>query len=97
MGSIALQSVRLIKPELGETIVVSGLGLVGLLAVQFLRCHGCRVIGLDFNQQRLKLAEQYGAQTINLSNVDDPVAAVESITDLPGVDGVLIAAANKKQ
>lgn len=95
LGSIALQSIRLIKPELGETIVVSGLGLVGLLAVQFLRSHGCRVIGLDFNADRLKLAEKYGANAVNLSTVDDPVAKVASIVKQPGVDGVLIAAATK--
>ena len=95
LGTIALQSIRLIKPELGETIVVSGLGLVGLLAVQFLRSHGCSVIGLDFNAGRLKLAEKYGAKTINLSTVDDPVAKVACMVNQPGVDGVLIAAATK--
>lgn len=95
LGSIALQSVRLLKPELGETIVVSGLGLVGLLAVQFLRSHGCKVIGLDFNTDRLNLAKKYGAQTINLATIDDPVATVASMVDQPGVDGVLIAAATK--
>ena len=44
IGSVALQGVRLVKPTLGETIVVTGLGLIGLLTVQLLRANGCRVI-----------------------------------------------------
>jgi predicted dehydrogenase/threonine dehydrogenase-like Zn-dependent dehydrogenase len=95
LASIALQSVRLIKPELGETVVVSGLGMVGLLAVQLLRSHGCHVIGLDFNGERLRLAQSYGADVVDLSNVDDPVSIVESMIKQAGVDGVLIAAATK--
>ena len=95
LGSIALQSIRLVKPEFGETIVVSGLGLIGLLAVQFLRRHGCRVIALDYNSDRLSLAEQYGAQPINLSIVEDPVEKVTTLINQPGVDAVLIAAATK--
>ncbi len=95
LASIALQSVRLIKPELGETIVVSGLGMVGLLAIQLLRSHGCHVIGLDFNSERLRLAQSYGADVVDLANVDDPVSIVESMIKQAGVDGVLIAAATK--
>lgn len=95
LASIALQSVRLIKPELGETIVVSGLGLVGLLAVQFLRSHGCRVIGADFNAQRLRLAEQFGATTVDLAHVEDPVSAIIACNDGVEVDAVLIAASTK--
>jgi len=95
LASIALQSVRLIKPELGETVVVSGLGLVGLLAVQFLRSHGCRVIGADFNAQRLRLAEKFGATTVDLANVDDPVSAIVACNDGVEVDAVLIAASTK--
>jgi predicted dehydrogenase len=95
LASVALQSVRLIKPELGETIVVSGLGLVGLLAVQLLRSHGCRVIGADFNAQRLRLAEKFGATTVDLAKVDDPVSAIMACNDGVEVDAVLIAASTK--
>ena len=53
LAAIALQGVRLIKPTLGEAIVVTGLGLVGLLTVQLLRANGCRVLGLDYDKENL--------------------------------------------
>ena len=37
LGAIGLQGIRLLKVELGETIVVMGMGLIGLLSVQILR------------------------------------------------------------
>ncbi|MBU6428739.1 MAG: zinc-binding dehydrogenase, partial [Cyanobacteria bacterium REEB65] len=92
VGAIALQGIRLLEPTLGETIVVTGLGLIGLLAVQLLRANGCRVIGLDVNPTRLAMARQYGAQTIDLSAGEDPVQASELLTAGRGVDGVLITA-----
>ena len=47
IGAIALQGIRLVQPTLGETVVVTGLGLVGLMTVQLLRAQGCRVLGID--------------------------------------------------
>jgi threonine dehydrogenase-like Zn-dependent dehydrogenase len=57
LGAIALQGIRLVQPTLGETVVVTGLGLIGLVAVQLLRAHGCRVLGLDFDPEKLALAK----------------------------------------
>ena len=91
-GAIALQGVRLLQPTLGETIVVTGLGLVGLLAVQILRANGCRVIGIDLDAGRLSLAGQLGAETINASTGVSPVGAALALTGGRGVDGVLITA-----
>ena len=45
LASIGLQGIRLAQPTLGETFVVSGLGLIGLLTAQLLIAHGCRVLG----------------------------------------------------
>jgi len=67
LGAIALQGVRLLQPTLGERVVVMGLGLIGLVAVQILRANGCAVLGLDFDPARLALAEQLGATTHDLS------------------------------
>ena len=49
IGAIALQGIRLLAPTLGEAVVVTGLGLIGLLTVQLLRAHGCRVLGIDLD------------------------------------------------
>jgi len=56
LGSIALQGIRLAQPTLGESVVVTGLGLIGLLTVQLLRAHGCRVLGIEFDEKKLALA-----------------------------------------
>jgi threonine dehydrogenase-like Zn-dependent dehydrogenase len=40
-----LQGIRLVQPTLGEAVVVTGLGLIGLVTVQLLRAQGCRVLG----------------------------------------------------
>ena len=92
LGSIALQGIRLVKPTLGETIVVTGLGLVGQLTVQLLKANGCRVIGIDFDETKCKLAKAYGAEVINLSLKEDPIRAAEIYTRGRGVDAVIITA-----
>jgi predicted dehydrogenase/threonine dehydrogenase-like Zn-dependent dehydrogenase len=95
LAAIALQGIRLIGPTLGETVVVSGLGLIGLVSVQLLRAHGCRVLGLDFDAGRLALARQFGAETVDLSAGEDPLAAARTLSRGRGVDAVLITASTK--
>lgn len=93
VGSIAMQGVRVLNPRLGETIVVMGLGLIGLFAVQMLIAAGCTVIGIDINQERLTFAEKkYGIRTIN-SKKDDCLTASMILTGGLGVDGILFMAA----
>src|SRR5690606_16655419 len=66
LAAIGLQGVRLVNPTLGECVVVTGLGLIGLLTVQMLRAHGCRVLGVDFDPFRLEMAKRFGAEVVNL-------------------------------
>jgi predicted dehydrogenase/threonine dehydrogenase-like Zn-dependent dehydrogenase len=95
IGAIGLQGVRLIQPVLGETIVVTGLGLVGLLTVQILAANGCRVLGIDFDREKLVLARELGAETVDLSKGEDPVAVGMAFSGGRGVDGVIITAATE--
>lgn len=95
ISAIALQGIRLANPSFGEHIVVTGLGLVGLLTVQFLRANGCNVLGMDFDQHKLDLAQRFGAQTINLSKGEDWLSASLDFSHGHGVDGVLITASTK--
>lgn len=95
IGAIALQGIRLIRPTLGESIVVTGLGLIGLITVQLLRAHGCRVLGIDFDVERLELAKRFGAEVVDLSHGGDPVAEAQAFSRGHGVDGVLITASAK--
>ncbi|KQW81322.1 dehydrogenase [Devosia sp. Root413D1] len=95
LGAIALHGIRLAAPTLGEVFAVSGLGLVGLLTVQLLRAHGCRVLGLDFDPARLELARQFGAETVDLSAGNDPVRRAEAMSSGHGIDGVIVTASTK--
>jgi len=95
LGAIALQGIRLVNPTLGETVVVTGLGLIGLMTVQLLRAHGCRVLGLDFDPLKLALARQCGAETVDLGVGQDPLAAALVFSRGRGVDAVLITASTK--
>jgi predicted dehydrogenase/threonine dehydrogenase-like Zn-dependent dehydrogenase len=93
--AIGLQGIRLAQPTLGEAVVVTGLGLIGLVTVQLLRAQGCRVLGLDFDADKLALAKTMGAEVVNLAAGEDPVAAAQRFSRGRGVDAVLITASTK--
>ena len=95
VAAIALQGIRLAAPTAGETVVVIGLGLIGLLAVQILRASGCRVLGTDFDAARCALARSFGAETVELAGEADPVSAAQGFARGRGVDAVIITAATK--
>jgi len=95
VGAIGLQGIRLLQPTLGEAVAVTGLGLVGLVTVQLLRAHGCRVLGLDFDRSRLDLAKRFGAEVTDLSAGADPIAAAHTFSRGRGMDGVLITASTQ--
>jgi predicted dehydrogenase/threonine dehydrogenase-like Zn-dependent dehydrogenase len=95
VASIGLQGIRLADPTLGECFVVTGVGLIGLLTVQMLRAQGCRVLAIDFDQSKLDLAKQFGAEVCNLGKGEDPVAAGIAFSRGVGVDGVIITASTK--
>lgn len=95
LASIGLQGIRLAQPTLGETFVVTGVGLIGLLTVQLLLAQGCRVLAIDFDDSKLALARRYGAQTCNPGLGEDPVAAGMSFSRGRGVDGVIITASTQ--
>ncbi len=92
LGAIALQGIRLAQPTLGECFLVSGLGLIGLMAVQLLRANGVRVLGADFNPQRLELARSFGAETVDLRH-EDLIAKAAAFSRGQGIDGVLLTVA----
>ncbi len=95
LASIGLQGIRLAAPTLGESFVVTGLGLIGLLTVQLLRAHGCRVLGIDFDESKLELAKTFGAEVVHLSKGEDPVEVATAFSRGRGVDGVIITASTK--
>jgi len=95
VASIGLQGIRLAEPTLGESFVVTGVGLIGLLTVQLLRAAGCRVLAIDFDQTKLELAKQFGAEICNPGRGEDPVEAGMLFSRGKGVDGVIITASTQ--
>lgn len=95
IGSIGLQGIRLLQPTFGETVVVVGLGLIGLISTQILKANGCRVIGFDFDQDKVTLAAQLGIIAVNPASGTNQVKFVEEQTDGIGADAVLITASAK--
>lgn len=92
LAAIGLQGIRLIQPTLGECVVVTGLGLIGLLTVQMLRAQGCRVLGIDFDPVRLEMASRFGAEVVNPAAGEDVLARALAFSRGRGVDAVIITA-----
>ena len=95
IGAIGLQGIRLINPTMGETIVVIGLGLIGLLAAEMLVANGCKVIGYDLDDKKVEIAKSKGIIAFNPLKGDEPVKFVLNQTNNIGADGVLITASAK--
>jgi len=94
LGAIALQGVRRFNPTLGETVVVLGLGILGILTLQLLKANGCRVVAIDLNPKRLEMARQLGADLLINPLEGDYENKVRQFTQDQGADGVIITAAS---
>lgn len=94
VSSIGLQGIRLADPKFGETVVVLGLGLIGLISAQLLVANGCNVIGVDLSEEKLAIASSFGVKTVNAST-SDAVKAVMSLTNEVGTDAVIITASTE--
>jgi predicted dehydrogenase len=92
LGAVALQGVRLANPTLGEVVVVKGLGLIGLMAIQILRANGCRVLGVDIDPVRCVLAEKFGVPIAYLGDKQALIKIADEFSRGRGVDAVIICA-----
>ena len=95
LSSVALNGIRLSNPEIGHTVVVYGLGLIGQIVCQLLISSGCNVIGIDINDKLTSLASSFGVKTICSSDKNDKLNFVNSYTKNYGADSVIITAAAK--
>lgn len=85
--SIAIHAVNRARVELGESAVVIGVGMIGLLVVQALRAAGCgRIIAVDLRPGSLELARQVGADDVLRSDQVDVAEEVRRRTDGRGAD-----------
>lgn len=94
LGAIAMNAVRQADIQVGDSVAVIGLGLVGQLVTQIVRCQGGVVIATDLQKSRVDLAKLTGAD-FAIPGGDGVVAEVESVTQGRGADVVIVAAASK--
>ena len=92
VSAIGLQGIRLVNPSLGESVVVIGLGLIGLLTCQLLKANGCKVIGFDSDTNKVNLANTLGVPSYSSCSGLDPVGVVMEKTSDIGADAILITA-----
>jgi predicted dehydrogenase/threonine dehydrogenase-like Zn-dependent dehydrogenase len=96
LGAIALHGLRLAEPQIGETVAIIGLGLVGLLAVQLARAAGCTVLGMDPDRTRCQIAEKVGCAACAASEAEF-ASLVAARTESSGADAVILAPATPSQ
>jgi predicted dehydrogenase/threonine dehydrogenase-like Zn-dependent dehydrogenase len=95
LGAIAMHGLRQADQQLGATVLVVGLGLVGQITLQLCRAAGLKVIGLDLDEAKLELALKQGAMIAAKPDDPDLAAEVSAATDGYGVDAVLLTAGSK--
>ncbi len=90
LGAIALHGFRLAEPQIGESVAVIGMGLLGLLTAQIASAAGCRVLGIDVDPAKVRLAS-----SLNLSVVArrEAESAAQAFTAGCGFDAVILCAA----
>jgi predicted dehydrogenase/threonine dehydrogenase-like Zn-dependent dehydrogenase len=89
LGTIALHGFRLSQAQLGESVGVIGLGLLGQLVVMIANAAGCQVFGVDLDENRVKLAIQFGANAVQRSYA---IEAAQAFSHGRGLDNILICA-----
>jgi len=92
IGAIAMQGLRQSEASFGETIVVVGAGLLGILTIQLARAAGCRVIAVDANSTRAKQALEFGAH-LGLTPDDLSLQKISEFTKY-GADVAIVTAAS---
>jgi predicted dehydrogenase/threonine dehydrogenase-like Zn-dependent dehydrogenase len=95
LGAVAMQGVRQADQQLGATVLVVGLGLVGQITVRLSRAAGHRVIGVDVDAKKFELARAGGAYAVFDPRDSEFVTSVLGVTRGLGVDAVLLTAASR--
>lgn len=92
IGAIAMQSLRQSEVRFGESVVVIGAGLVGLLTILLAQAAGCRVIAVDRDEGRVRKAGVLGAHLALLSSDSRLPVAVRDFSRY-GADAAIVTAA----
>jgi 2-desacetyl-2-hydroxyethyl bacteriochlorophyllide A dehydrogenase len=85
MASIAIASIRVAHIEVGDQVLVTGLGQVGNLAAQFAVLQGASVVGADISARRRACAKECGIAITVDSRDPDWIEQVRRISGSRGV------------
>ncbi len=96
VGAIALQAIRQARLQLGESVAIIGLGLLGQFLVQLCRANGCRVIGVDLDPDKCSLAVQHGAETACGPDAEEALHQALRTSAGLGVDAVLLTVSTRE-
>ena len=84
MGDISLHGIRRAEMQIGESVAVHGLGVIGLLAVQLARWSGAHpIIGVDLVEERMTLGKELGATHVINATQEDVAETIHALTGLP--------------
>jgi propanol-preferring alcohol dehydrogenase len=89
-GVTVYKGLKMTEAKPGQWVVISGIGGLGHIAVQYAKAMGLRVAAVDIAEDKLALAKKHGAELVVNALDEDPVAVVQRVTG--GAHGVLVTA-----
>ena len=89
-GLTVYKGLKMTEARPGQWVVISGIGGLGHIAVQYARAMGLRVAAVDIADDKLALAKKHGAELLVNGAHENPVEVVQRVTG--GAHGVLVTA-----
>lgn len=89
-GVTVYKGLKMTEAKPGQWVVISGIGGLGHIAVQYARAMGLRVAAVDIADDKLALAKRHGAEVVVNARQGDPSEAV--LKETGGAHGVLVTA-----
>jgi len=89
-GVTVYKGLKMTEARPGEWVVISGIGGLGHIAVQYAKAMGLRVAAVDVADDKLELAKAFGAELVVNALHEDPIEVVQRVTG--GAHGVLVTA-----
>ena len=89
-GVTSYKGIKETEVRAGEWIVISGVGGLGHLAIQYAKAMGLHVVAVDVGEEKLELARKLGAHIAVDARAEDPARRIQD--EIGGAHGVLVTA-----
>jgi alcohol dehydrogenase, propanol-preferring len=89
-GVTVYKGLKMTEARPGQWVIISGIGGLGHIAVQYARAMGLRVAAVDIDDEKLALATQHGAELVVNARTQDPIEVIQTATG--GAHGILVTA-----